>query len=542
MSNPVEEPRQPHMWLVYWILILSAAASCTGRIFSVLRDKETPFLSANDRSRWCTIRALVDHGTYVIDDIIDDVIIDPKSKKEIKPWQTIDLVRHRGIDGREHYYSSKPVFMPTVMAGVYAVVKKCTGCTLEKEPFFVGRIVLWLCNMPPLLLSWFLLAKMFDRYAIDDWTRLFAIVAATAGTFLTTYTIALNNHLHAAVCVVIAIYFLVRILHDANHAWWNYFACGLFGALVFANELPGLAFLALIGVSLLIVNWQKTLLAFLPASAGIVLAMVLLNFYAHNSWRPAYAHRNDGPIVASGSVHDLVALRRGEVKILLPLLESLSDSATLSPRLVVNPGDSIKDRWVLWDESHQNRYAVQLTNESSGAVEIRAWDNWYEYEGTYWTVDKKKGVDLGEQSPLTYALHVLIGHHGLFSLTPIWIFAVSGMVLLLFRGPPSLRLISVGTLLLTLVCLAFYLSRPLQDRNYGGVCNGLRWMMWFIPLYLLTMLPIIAWLGKTRVGRTFAALALALGIFSASYKPMNCFSAPWIFDLLEYLKLIHYGP
>ena len=31
-----------------------------------------PFLSANDRSRWCTIRALVDDGTYAIDQIVTD--------------------------------------------------------------------------------------------------------------------------------------------------------------------------------------------------------------------------------------------------------------------------------------------------------------------------------------------------------------------------------------------------------------------------------------------------------------------------------------
>ena len=33
---------------------------------------QRPFLSANDRSRWCTIRALVDDGTYAIDQIVTD--------------------------------------------------------------------------------------------------------------------------------------------------------------------------------------------------------------------------------------------------------------------------------------------------------------------------------------------------------------------------------------------------------------------------------------------------------------------------------------
>ncbi len=33
-----------------------------------------------------------------------------------------------------------------------------------------------------------------------------------------------------------------------------------------------------------------------------------------------------------------------------------------------------------------------------------------------------------------YALHVLVGHHGIFSLTPIWLLSVlAGIVLLLAR-------------------------------------------------------------------------------------------------------------
>src|SRR4051812_314895 len=31
--------------------------------------RQRPFLSANDRSRWCTVRSLVEHGTYEIDAI-----------------------------------------------------------------------------------------------------------------------------------------------------------------------------------------------------------------------------------------------------------------------------------------------------------------------------------------------------------------------------------------------------------------------------------------------------------------------------------------
>ena len=44
---------------------------------------QRPFLSANDRSRWMTIRSLVEHGTYEIDAIVGQ-----------PTWDTIDMVQH----------------------------------------------------------------------------------------------------------------------------------------------------------------------------------------------------------------------------------------------------------------------------------------------------------------------------------------------------------------------------------------------------------------------------------------------------------------
>jgi hypothetical protein len=520
-----------------WLLILIATAICSGRIFSVTRDNKTPFLSANDRSRWCTIRALVDHGTYQI----DQLIFDEKGEK-IKTWHTIDLVKHRGADGKEHYYSSKPVLMPTFMAGVYAVVKILSGRTLESDPFFMGKTVLWLCNIPPLVFMWWLLMRLIDEIATQEWTKIIALFAATLGTFLTTYTVALNNHLHAAVCVLATVYFFWRIKHSEQPSTWHFAACGLFAALVFANELPGLAFLVLFGGLLLLHDWRRTTLAFVPMSAGIVAAMVLLNYYAHQSWRPPYTHRHDGAVVASGSVKNIEALRRFDATEIMQTFDHLQiASGTMTPRLQVNPSDDIADRWNLFVDVSHRRYAVRLLDSGSGAIEIREWDNWYEYEGTNWQVGVKSGVDRGEASPALYAFHCLLGHHGLFSLTPILCFSFIGMCIWTFNSTGTQRWLGMSTLLLSVVCLGFYLTRPLHDRNYGGACNGLRWMMWFLPLYLLTMLPALDRVAHSRWGRRLVVAALIVGIFSASYKPLNCFSHPWIFDLLEHFHITSYA-
>src|SRR6476659_2107985 len=89
---------------IYALLIAVSAGMMIARIARVESSdpkSQTPFLSANDRSRWATIRSLGDDGTYSIDHIIFD-----QKGNLVRGWHTIDLVRHRGSDGQEHYYSS----------------------------------------------------------------------------------------------------------------------------------------------------------------------------------------------------------------------------------------------------------------------------------------------------------------------------------------------------------------------------------------------------------------------------------------------------
>ena len=94
-----------------------------------------PFLSANDRSRWCTVRALVEDDMRVEDApyAIDKVIQQPN-------WDTIDMVKHDG-----HLYSSKPPLLPTLMAAVYWPIYRLTGrnaghASLRDRPRDAGAV------------------------------------------------------------------------------------------------------------------------------------------------------------------------------------------------------------------------------------------------------------------------------------------------------------------------------------------------------------------------------------------------------------------
>ena len=124
---------------------------------------------------------------------------------------------------------------------------------------------------------------------------------------------------------------------------------------------------------------------------------------------------------------------------------------------------------------------------------------------------------------------MLVGHHGIFSLTPVWLISIWGGFSWFRTGRFRVEMFSI--LALTLVVFAFYLLRPLQDRNYGGNCCGLRWMFWLIPLWFFSLLPALDRLASLRGYRQLANIALFLSIISAFYAYANPWQAPWLYQL-----------
>ena len=122
----------------------------------------------------------------------------------------------------------------------------------------------------------------------------------------------------------------------------------------------------------------------------------------------------------------------------------------------------------------------------------------------------------------------------------VWLLAflsLAGVALMLLCAPLRLRGLAVMVALLTLVCLAFYISRPLADRNYGGVSSGLRWMFWFAPLWLICLLPAADAMADRLPLRWLALALLAASVASAAYGWSNPWSHPWLYDYWLYLGL-----
>jgi MFS family permease len=171
---------------------------------------------------------------------------------------------------------------------------------------------------------------------------------------------------------------------------------------------------------------------------------------------------------------------------------------------------------------------------------------WYDYEGSHWKLINaglKRGIDAAHfrETKAAYAFHLLLGHHGWFSLTPINFLGLAGMIvgvaLLLRRRPgdeaPARALwaeLTAATLALSVVVIGFYVRKT---GNYGGNSAGPRWLAWLAPSWLLSMLPVLDWLGTRRWGRALALALLAVSVLSASYPAWGPWRQPWVYNWMD---------
>jgi hypothetical protein len=138
------------------------------------------------------------------------------------------------------------------------------------------------------------------------------------------------------------------------------------------------------------------------------------------------------------------------------------------------------------------------------------------------------------ESHALYLFHMALGHHGFWSLTPIFFLSLAGLGRLLFRPGEPMSAVAWMTTILTTVVLAFYTWNPLA-RNYGGSTQGLRWFFWLIPFWLLVLPKGVEAGQHYRWVRGFCLLALGLSVISVGYAVRNSWTHPWILDALEHL-------
>jgi hypothetical protein len=181
---------------------------------------------------------------------------------------------------------------------------------------------------------------------------------------------------------------------------------------------------------------------------------------------------------------------------------------------------------------------------------------WYRFEGSHWSkigTPAAKGLDFNTEPTTVYAFHLSLGHHGWFSLTPVWFLALGGLLALGIKSAPAVRalfgkpkgtgwtleMFAAMTLVISVVVFVFYLTRT-QSYNYGGNTSGPRWLFWLIPLWVLAVPPAADRLSRSTGGRLLCALLLGASVLSVFYPAWNPWRNPWIMQFLEFKGWVRY--
>jgi hypothetical protein len=462
MTTPPEAP-DPTAGPCGSACLAAALITVAAVVNAVVILQAPPLQSANDRSRWCTVRSLLEDRSYRIDRV-----------RQIPGWDTIDLIR---VDG--HFYSTKPPLMATWVAGVAAVVQAATGWTFDEHLREIHGTTLLVINGLPFVLWLIVLAMKLPALTSNRATAGFVLIVAAWGTLLSPFLASLNNHTPAAMGVAAALLLWLRpnAAGSVLRQTLRFAAWGFAAAWAVCHDLPA----GLFAAAMLWEAWRQsrsaTLVGFVPGAALPVIAFFVCNVAATGSWLPAYAGYG---------------------------------------------GESYR----------------------------------FIHEGvpSYWL--NPQGVDRNLDAPVAYLFHCLFGHHGWFSLTPLWLLVV---VALPFVQPqessPHRRLVG-WTLLLSAGVLGFYLTRT-QNYNYGGVSCGLRWAVFLTPLWIASLAVALDRLSNRSAATPApsppssgergqiilpiaAIIALAISVYSA-WEPLGRpWQQPWLFRVGEQQGWINY--
>jgi hypothetical protein len=427
-------------------------------------------LGANDRSRWNTVRALLEEGSYSIGQRNPADATSKNPAGDTGPvfeddWKTIDKV----LDPQtQRYYSSKPPWLATLVAGECWLLRRVFGWEISDPCSPLFGFVLLTFNWLPFLVYMLALAAWAREEGWSAWSSTYLLLAGGMGTFASSFAVTLNNHLPATCAVAVALLFLRRAIeHGDPRVSADLLVAGFFAGCAASFELPALSFVV----------------------AGLIAAIYFRGF-------------SRGILYVFGAAIPAAGF----------LLTNYAALGRLTP----------------------------IYAEFGGP--------WYQYAGGYWDPADpiRQGIDWADEAKWVYCFHLLLGHHGLFSLTPVLILgavgALIGVASLSSVGKDSmgrpaltwLAWICLGTLT---IVVSFYVWRT---NNYGGKTVGPRWLIWLSPMLLLCMRPV---LDRPRSARWSSWLILALltvSVVSANYSVANPWVDPWLLDWLTANNWIHY--
>jgi hypothetical protein len=215
----------------------------------------------NDGSRLATVEALVDYGTWRIDDSIF-VKVPADTLEKGAPYRAPDLLAGGTRDKLRiagHFYSDKPPVLALALAAVYKLAQITTGLVAARHPAWFC----WLMTFFSSGLAYFASVCCIDRLALlmrlGLRPRLLLAAAFSLATLALPYTRHVNSH---AVMLGVS---SALILLIASPGPWNA------GRLASAGTLLGIGYALDPGAGPVLVICAVALVAFRTRRAGCVI-------------------------------------------------------------------------------------------------------------------------------------------------------------------------------------------------------------------------------------------------------------------------------
>jgi hypothetical protein len=456
------------------LVIVAATMVAAGRIAAV----EGAF-SHNDRSRWATVRALVENQSFVIgsrvregDRLVDRGII------AIPGWTTIDVV----LDPKSGlYYSSKP---PLLAYLVSFPVRACAvaGFSLVEHRAFVMRVVLVIFNLLPFVLA--LIAVRRILAGAHPLALLAALVTVGLGSLFATFVVTLNAHVLAGSAAVVALWaaFPVQPSEPALSPL-RLAVAGLAAAAAAAFEPTALAFLLFLALALVRAApggaWRRAVFFGFPAALPLFLHLVTTAFvfgdalfFVHS--RKAW-FRFDGSYWQKPSGLDVGD--HGVFSYVFHLLVGHHGLFSITPALLIG---AVGTALIARDTG--KRAAVLGCAAVASVVAART-----------------------AEALLEMSWQVSLACPG----------AVAGWLLVhgTGRSPSPGKTRASIVFASAVMSLGFYAA---ATSSFGGVALGPRWLLWLVPLLVLGIPRALTAL-PSRAGRALLVLVvLGVGVFLAT--------------------------
>lgn len=317
---------------------------------------------------------------------------------------------------------------------------------------------------------------------------------------LTMHSMAIVLLLINVVPFLICLFYYWRYLQQGGFSQWTVLACFTFAA-----------------CGTYTTGYLTTLTNHVPGALAVFGAALAFHTYAQGRFQNTNAVILAFLLAGFAAMHDVSALLFGAVLILLLAVRHPQAIKIAVPCLLLPIAAGLAVEWMAT--------GLPLPKQ---VMTMMGFKNGYRLN-SYWRATQ--GIDAIKDSIGVRFFHMSFGHHGIFSLQPAFLLGLLPALPGVRRQLREYRQLYFLLLGGSAVVFTFFL---IKTTNYGGECQGMRWLFWLAPLWLMIMPYIMEVPALKKPGsKAMIVVLLAVTCFSTLSAMAYPWSSSWLHRLLN---------